>query len=133
MAKLENKTTFKRLRNRYRLVVMNDDTYEEVATFRLSRLSVYVVMSTIFVLLIGVTVAVLSFTNLKYLIPGYGKQSNLQEFRNLKVRTDSLETVLAQRTQYFEGIRKVLSGEVAKQPLDTTVINVPKTDSVNPD
>ena len=41
----------KRLRNRYRLVVMNDDTYEEVVTFKLSRLSVYVMLSSIFVLL----------------------------------------------------------------------------------
>ena len=44
-------TTLKRLRNRYRLVVMNDDSYEEVVTFKLSRLSVYIGLSTIFVLL----------------------------------------------------------------------------------
>ena len=44
-------TTLRRLRNRYRLVVMNDDTYEEVVTFKLSRLSVYIVLSSIFVIL----------------------------------------------------------------------------------
>ncbi len=43
-------TTLKRLQNRYRLVIMNDDTYEEVITFRLSRWSVYVGLSSIFVL-----------------------------------------------------------------------------------
>ena len=42
MAKLDAGSTLKRLRNRYRLVVMNDDTYEEVVTFKLSRLSVYI-------------------------------------------------------------------------------------------
>ena len=53
MVKFDTNSTFKRLRNRYRLVVMNDDTYEEVVTFKLSRLSVYVLLSTIFVVLIG--------------------------------------------------------------------------------
>jgi hypothetical protein len=53
MAETENEATVKRRQNRYRLVVMNDDTYEEVITFRLSRLSVYVAFSTIFIFLLG--------------------------------------------------------------------------------
>jgi hypothetical protein len=53
MAKLEHNDTLKRLRNNYRLVVMNDDTYEEVVTFKLSRLSVYIGLSTRLVLLVG--------------------------------------------------------------------------------
>lgn len=65
MAVTETNTTLKRLRNRYRLVVMNDDTYEEVVTFKLSRTSVYVGFSVIFVLLIGLTTALLVLTPLK--------------------------------------------------------------------
>ena len=45
MAKFDANSTLKRLQNRYRLVVMNDDTYEEVVTFKLSRLSVYIFLS----------------------------------------------------------------------------------------
>jgi hypothetical protein len=45
MAGLDANSTLKRLRNRYRLVVMNDDTYEEVVTFKLSRLSVYIFLA----------------------------------------------------------------------------------------
>jgi hypothetical protein len=56
MAKAYVSATFKRLQNRYRLVVMNDDTYEEVVTFKLSRLSVYIGLSTVFVLLVSLTV-----------------------------------------------------------------------------
>ncbi|MFM8710665.1 MAG: hypothetical protein ACKOC7_05230, partial [Sphingomonadales bacterium] len=65
MAKLELRSGLKRLQNRYRLVVMNDDTYEEVVTFRLSRLSVYVTMSMIFVVLVGLTTSLIIFTPLK--------------------------------------------------------------------
>lgn len=130
MAKDTNNTTLKRLRNRYRLVVMNDDTYAEVVTFKLSRLSVYIGMSVIFVLLIGLTVALLSFTNLKYLIPGYGKQGSLSTLRELKIRTDSLEEALVLNQQYLDGIKKALTGEVPSKPLDTTVLQVTKVDTL---
>ncbi|MES2777813.1 MAG: hypothetical protein V4722_26775 [Bacteroidota bacterium] len=131
MAKVTDNTTLKRLRNRYRLVVMNDDTYEEVVTFKLSRLSVYVTMSIMFVLLVGLTVALLSFTNLKYLIPGYGKQGSLTALRELKVRTDSLEQTLLIKQQYLDGIKKVLSGDTASIVRDTTVLNLPKVDTTH--
>lgn len=131
MAKITENTTLKRLRNRYRLVVMNDDTYEEVVTFKLSRTSVYIVMSTIFVLLIGLTVALLSFTNLRYLIPGYGKQGSLRELRELKVRVDSLDQALLQKQQYLNGIQKALTGDVPSAPRDTTLLDVPKVENSN--
>ena len=91
MAKLDAGSTFERLRNRYRLVIMNDDTYEEVVTFRLSRLSVYIGLSTVFVVLVGLTVALIVFTPLKYYIPGYGSAKVGREYRQLKYVTDSLE------------------------------------------
>jgi len=74
MAKLDANSTLKRLRNRYRLVVMNEDTYEEVVKFKLSRLSVYIFLSTVFVVLLGLIIALLVFTPLKYYLPsnGYG-------------------------------------------------------------
>src|SRR5882672_3325799 len=83
MAKFDANSTFKRLQNRYRLVIMNDDTYEEVVTFKLSRLSVYVGLCTIFVLLTGLTVALIVFTPLKLYIPGYGDVSNRSEERRV--------------------------------------------------
>jgi hypothetical protein len=95
MAKISAElSTLKRLRNRYRLVVMNDDTYEEVVTFKLSRLSVYIALCTIFVVLVGLTVALIVFTPLKYYIPGYGSQAERREMANLKIRADSLEANL---------------------------------------
>src|ERR1700741_1002114 len=89
MLKLDAGTTLKRLRNRYRLVVMNDDTYEEVATFKLSRLSVYIMLCTIFVLLVGLTVALIVFTPLKQYIPGVKSDYNSSiELRRLKYKVD---------------------------------------------
>jgi hypothetical protein len=125
MVKLDTGSTFKRLRNRYRLVVMNDDTYEEVVTFKLSRLSIYVLLSSIFVLLVGLTVALIVFTPLKYYIPGYDELKIGREYRQLKYRSDSLEQQVTYQAKYIEGIKKVLKGDVTVN-LDTTRITVPK-------
>ena len=125
MAKLDAGGTLQRLRNRYRLVIMNDDTYEEVVTFRLSRMSVYVALSTVFVLLVGLTVALIVFTPLKYYIPGFGNVQADREYRQLKYRTDSLEKQVNYQAQYIDGLKKVLNGNVAVH-LDTTRLQVPK-------
>lgn len=123
-------STLKRLRNRYRLVVMNDDTYEEVVTFKLSRLSVYVVLSTIFVLLTGLTVALIVFTPLKLYIPGYGDINATKELRDLKIKTDSLETAMKYKDQYFQSMRMVLQGD-ATFKLDTTTLDIPVPEKID--
>ena len=130
MIKLDAGTTFKRLRNRYRLVIMNDDTYEEVVTFRLSRRSVYIALSTIFVLFVGLTVALIVLTPLKYYIPGYGSAKISREYRQLKYLTDSLEKQVDYQTQYIESIKSVMTGEVELKR-DTTELKVPEIEESN--
>jgi hypothetical protein len=130
MSKIDANTTLKRLRNRYRLVVMNDDTYEEVVTFKLSRLSVYVVLSSIFVILVTLTVALIVFTPLKQYVPGYGSQSARKELQALKYRTDSLEQSMRNKDQYLNNLKKVLSGNVSAT-YDTTLLKVPKQELIN--
>src|SRR3982750_2591321 len=128
MAKLEEDSTLKRLRNRYRLVIMNDDTYEEVVTFKLSRLSVYVLLSTIFVLLTGLTVALIVFTPLRLYIPGYGDINTSKELRELKVRTDSLERAMMNKDKYLDNVKSVLQGNISVK-LDTTTLSIPPTEN----
>jgi hypothetical protein len=125
MSKLEAGSTLKRLRNRYRLVIMNDDTYEEVVTFKLSRLSVYIGLSTIFVVLIGLTVALIIFTPLKYYIPGYDDPKMGREYRQMKYTVDSLNRQIDHHSQYIDNIKKVLNGD-DPTALDTTELKVPK-------
>jgi hypothetical protein len=115
--------------NRYRLVIMNDNTYEEVTSFKLSRMSVYVALSTLFVMLVTITVATVVFTPLRYYIPGYGDLKQRREFIRLKMRTDSLETAINARDQYLQNIKKVIDGDFTTGKLDTTTIQMPKVDN----
>lgn len=124
-----NQSRFKRLTNRYRLVVMNDHTYEEIVTFKLTRLSVYIVSCFVFVLLVGLTTALISFTPLKFYIPGYGSQSERRELTKLKLRTDSLEKQMLYKDAYWENVRNVFSGK-AELILDTAVISIPELEEI---
>ncbi len=129
MSKLDANSTLKRLRNRYRLVVMNEDTYEEVVKFRLSRLSVYIMLSSIFVILTVFTVALIVFTPIKYYLPGvgYGNAKQVRDFRNLKIKTDSIENALIYKQQYLNDLKKVLEGNVVKK--DTNKLEMPKLEN----
>ena len=124
-------TTFTRLQNRYRLVIMNDDTYEEMVTFKLTRLSVYAGLCTVFILLLGLTISLFMLTPLKYYIPGYGSDRQSKgELQVLKMKTDSLQQAIQYKDQYLNDIRKVLTGttDIVK---DTVSLNVPKPDISN--
>ena len=125
MAKLDINNTFKRTSNTYRLVIMNDDTYDEVLAFRLSRKSVYLGVSITFILLVGMTIALIAFTPLRYYIPGYGTKESRTTLQLLKIRTDSLEQSIHYKEQYLEGIKKVLSDGNPKQ-LDTLPLKLPE-------
>jgi hypothetical protein len=129
MAKLDANSTLKRLQNRYRLVVMNEDTYEEVVKFKLSRLSVYIFLSSLFVIMVGFIIALLVFTPLKYYLPGvgYGNAKQRKEFNVLKMRTDSMERALQYKQQYYDDLQKILQGKLPV--LDTQKLNLPKAEN----
>ena len=129
MAIPEANTTLKRLRNRYRLVIINEDSYEEVVSFKLTRLSVYIALSILFVVLVGLTVALIAFTPLKLYIPGYGDSRQAQQYQYLKVKADSIERNLIYKQQYIDNIEKVLKGNVIKK--DTLPLKIKNTEKSN--
>jgi hypothetical protein len=130
MPNLDIDNTFKRTSNTYRLVVMNDDTFDEVVAFRISRRSVYLGISISFMLLVGLTIGLIAFTPLKYYIPGYGTKESRTSLQLLKIRTDSLERAIQYKDQYLQSIKKVLS-EGNLQALDTTSLKMPEQSSNN--
>jgi hypothetical protein len=130
MAELSENKNLTHLNSHYRLVVMNDDTYEELVTFKLTRLSVYVGLSAIFVLMVGITIALIVFTPLKYYVPGYGSRQSRAEMQMLKIRTDSLEKAIHYKDQYLESVKKVLSG-TSPSVLDTAALSIPQQEVSN--
>ncbi|MEP2936558.1 MAG: M23 family metallopeptidase [Gilvibacter sp.] len=114
MDKKENKRKriSKKLLHKYRLVVLNDDTFEERFSFKLNRLNVFVFSGIFAVTLICATILLIAFTPLREYIPGYSSTALKQEATNLNFKTDSLQQVVALNEQYLASIRRVLSGDV---------------------
>ena len=85
--------------------------------------------SSLFILMIGLTVALIIFTPLKYYLPGvgYGNARQMREYRDLKIRTDSMEQALQYQHRYYEDIQKVLKGNISK--LDTNRLALPKVEN----
>lgn len=118
----DQKSSLKRLRSRYRLTIMNEDTYEEVIAFRLDRGIAYVVASVLFVVLVGLTIALIAFTPLKFYIPGYGQAGKTKEYELLQKKADSIENVLILNEQYRKRVEEILKGEPLN--LDTTTLDI---------
>jgi hypothetical protein len=111
---------------------MNDDTYEEVVTFKLSRFSVYIMLSTIFVLLVGLTVALIVFTPLKYYIPGTNTDyKSAMELRQLKYQVDDANKQIRLLQQFDAGLRNGPLKGNNTLALDTTKLELPKGEISN--
>ncbi|MGB0861502.1 MAG: M23 family metallopeptidase [Saprospiraceae bacterium] len=100
------------LKNTYRLVVMNDDTFEEVGSYRLTRLNVYIMVSSIFVVLVVLVTMIIAFTSLKEYIPGYGDVNLKGKSKQLEEQVYEVEKELLAREAYIKTIQKVLTGGV---------------------
>ena len=111
--------------NKYRMVILNEETFEEVSSFKLSRMSVYIALCTIFVLLVTLTVGVVVFTPMKYYIPGYGNLKQRQEIVRMNMKIDSLDQMMEAKGKYLQDIRQVLSGNFKSSKLDTVQLKVP--------
>ncbi len=101
-----------KLRDTYRLVVMNDETFQEVGSYRLSLLNVYVSLSTIVVLVALAVGALIFFTPVKRYVPGYGDVSGDREMIRLNRKVAEMEKELAAFRTYSENVRRMLSGDV---------------------
>ena len=110
--KKERKKLTKKLLHKYRLVVLNEDTFEERFAIKLTRLNVFVLISLSTIILIVATIMLIAFTSLREYIPGYSSTALKREATLLNYKTDSLQQVIALNEQYFESIKRVLKGEV---------------------
>ncbi|MBU2938040.1 M23 family metallopeptidase [Lacinutrix sp. C3R15] len=111
--KKKEKKIAKKLLHKYRLVILNEDTFEERLSFKLTRLNVFVLLAFSSVLLIIGTTILIAFTPLKEYIPGYSSTALKKKATILNHKTDSLEKVIAVNERYFSSIKKVLYGEMS--------------------
>ena len=102
-----------KLLNKYRLVVLNEDTFEERFTFKINRLNVFLFGIIFTFALILATSILIAFTPLREYIPGYSSVTLKKNAAQLAYKTDSLQQVIKINELYFSSIKKVLKGDVS--------------------
>lgn len=102
----------RKLTDKYRLVVLNENTFEERFALKLSRLNVFVFGGLFSVLLIVATIVLIAFTPIKEYIPGYSSTKLKRDATKLTLESDSLKNKLAVLENYVKGITPILTGEL---------------------
>lgn len=110
--KKKDKKFAKKLLHKYRLVVLNEDTFEERFAIKLTRLNVFVIAMLTAIILIAGTTFLIAFTSLREFIPGYSSAKLKRQATELNFKTDSLQQVISLNEKYYASIKRVLSGDV---------------------
>lgn len=100
------------LLSKRRLVILNEDTFEETFSLKLTLMNVFVVASVGAILIIFVTTFIIAFTPLREFIPGYSSSQLKKEATELALKSDSLSKAIKQNDLYLKAIKKVLTGEL---------------------
>jgi len=100
-----------KLKDKYRLVILNDQTLEEKVSFRLSRLNVFILTGSVAILLVFITSYIIAFTPLKEYIPGFGGISGQRDWYVFQERLDSLESAVADKDLYIHNIKNIIAGK----------------------
>lgn len=110
--RLKRKKFFKRLLIKNRLIILNEDTFEEIFSFKLNIMSVFVSLSLGAIFLISITTVLIAFTPLREFIPGYSSSKLKRDATVLALKSDSLTAALKKNELYIKSIQKVLNGDL---------------------
>ena len=98
--------------NKRRLIILNEDTFEETFSLKLTLMNVFVVVSLSAIFIIFVTTFIIAFTPLREFIPGYSSSKLKRDATELALKSDSLTQALEHNEAYIKSLKKVLTGEL---------------------
>jgi len=122
-SRITSKEFWEKMRFKYKLSFLNENTLEEVFSFRLSRLTSLIGLFLFAVFLITLTSFVIIKTPIRNYLPGYLDADVRQEMIQNALQTDSLESALAIQSKYLNNVRSILRGDIK-------VDEAPKIDSI---
>ena len=127
-----------RITNKFRLVVINEDTFEERLSFKLTILNIFVLGGVFSILLVAITTVFIAYTPIREYIPGYASTSLKRDATELIHQTDSLKKRLNTIESYTKRLIPILSGEYPindinfdslKKNAEVTIVDTKKLDA----
>jgi murein DD-endopeptidase MepM/ murein hydrolase activator NlpD len=120
MSEKSPRKLFQKLIHKYRVVLLNEDTFEEVGNMRLTRLNLIALVGVVLFLLVAITYILIAFTNIRELIPGYPDAAMRQHIRTNAMKVDSLEREQSVRDLYFANLNRIISGDAPELYMNDT-------------
>ena len=126
----KNISFFDKIRYKYRLVIINDDTFEQKTSIKLSKFNIYVWLGSFILLIVFLVTIVIALTDLKYFLPGVGKLDVRQKLTELYSTQDSLIEEVNTRNLWIKNVQDVLKGDISNIYVSN---NVDSDNLINPD
>jgi murein DD-endopeptidase MepM/ murein hydrolase activator NlpD len=119
MMQAEKKSKWNRLgaflKNKYRLVILNDSTFGEKLSLRLTPIGLIIGILAITITMTTLVISLVAFTSLREYIPGYGNIRDRRLILKLRQKADSLEQTLSARDVYMLNILNVLNDSLERR------------------
>lgn len=131
--RLKKQIIRKKLFTKNRLVILNEETFEEIFSLRLNLMNVFVWLTTVSIVMITLTTYIIAFTPLREYIPGYASTKLKRQATENAIKSDSLIKVLEEEKAYLASIKKVLTGDLDHTKLSRDSIVPAETPELNPE
>ena len=109
---------WKKALNKYRFVIMTDDSFEEKFSLKTNRLNVFLFLSFFTLFCVVATFILITNTSLREFVPGKESEEVQREIVSLVLRSDSLMARLENQQLYFENFKTIIGGKI---PLDSSI------------
>ena len=115
---------FNRAQEKKRIIILDVDNYEEKRSYTTSKFNVFILVSFFTILLGFLTFALISYSSLKNLVPGYPNPTQQQEIKNKSIIIDQKLTELLSKTEkeksYINNVMQILNGSIPINEKDTS-------------
>ena len=128
--RLERLKLKKKLFIKRRLIILNEDTFEETFSLKLNIMNVFVFASLGAVIIITITTFLIAFTPLREYSPGYSSSGLRKNAIDLALKSDSLSDALKKNDAYLKSVVKVLNGNLEYQKVNKDSILTSKTEII---
>lgn len=115
-----------KLKNVYRLQLVEEKTYDVKFVLELNRLNVITLAGILIAIFTAINFLLIAYTPLKQYIPGYGSANSRKELVELKLKTEKLEDQIAANEKYNSNLKNILKDKIkiAKLQDDIQKVNI---------
>lgn len=129
--RLKRQIIRKKLFTKSRIVLLNEESFEEIFSLRLNLMNVFVVLTTVSIVMIALTTYIIAFTPLREYIPGYASTKLKRDATQNAIKSDSLQKAVTENTAYLASIKKVLTGNLDHTKLSRDSIRVSDQENIS--